>query len=90
MGGDGLVAARKLHGAGKGVRNILLARRPSCGVDAAAMFGRLRCALSVRSKGVGQSEAVRAYFDQKFCSIAILGTAFGRRSATIGRKHSTC
>src|SRR3984893_19312688 len=40
-GGDGFVVARKLHGAGKGVRIILLAEPSHLRGDAAEMFARL-------------------------------------------------
>src|SRR3981081_2627727 len=59
-GGDGFVAARKLHGAGKGVRIILLAEPSELRGDAAEMFGRLPVApLIVRSNEELQSEQVR-------------------------------
>src|SRR4030088_2056780 len=62
-GGDGFVAARKLHGAGKGVRIILLAEPSELRGDAAEMFGRLPVApLIVRSNEELQSEQVRAVF----------------------------
>src|SRR5208283_2646442 len=40
-GGDGFVAARKLHGAGKGVRVVLLAEPSELRGDAAEMFHKL-------------------------------------------------
>ena len=40
-GGDGFVAARKLHEAGKDVRVLLLAERSELRGDAAEMFTRL-------------------------------------------------
>jgi hydroxyethylthiazole kinase-like uncharacterized protein yjeF len=76
-GGDGFVAARKLHGAGKGVRIILLAEPSELRGDAAEMFGRLPVApLIVRSNEELQSEQVRAIFESEVLLDAILGTGF--------------
>src|ERR1700690_1727671 len=44
-GGDGLVAARKLHEAGKDVQVLLLAEPSDLGGDAAEMFKKLPAAL---------------------------------------------
>jgi ADP-dependent NAD(P)H-hydrate dehydratase / NAD(P)H-hydrate epimerase len=76
-GGDGFVAARKLHGAGKGVRIVLLAEPSELRGDAAEMFGRLPVApLIVRSNEELQSEQVRAVFESEVLLDAILGTGF--------------
>src|SRR5579864_8450983 len=62
-GGDGFVAARKLHGAGKGVRIVLLAAPSELRGDAAEMFGRLPVApVIVRSDQELKSEQARAVF----------------------------
>src|ERR1700680_1816112 len=46
-GGDGFVAARKLHGAGKGVRIVLLAEPSELRGDAAEMLGGVPFAAAV-------------------------------------------
>jgi len=76
-GGDGFVAARKLHGAGKGVRIILLAEPSELRGDAAEMFARLPIApVIVRSIEELKGEAARAVFESEVLLDAILGTGF--------------
>jgi hydroxyethylthiazole kinase-like uncharacterized protein yjeF len=76
-GGDGFVAARKLHGVGKGVRIILLAEPSELRGDAAEMFGRLPIApLIVRSNEELKQEQIRAVFESEILLDAILGTGF--------------
>jgi hydroxyethylthiazole kinase-like uncharacterized protein yjeF len=76
-GGDGFVAARKLHGAGKGVRIVLLAAPSELRGDAAEMFGRLPVApVIVPSKEELKGEQVRAVFESEVLLDAILGTGF--------------
>jgi hydroxyethylthiazole kinase-like uncharacterized protein yjeF len=76
-GGDGFVAARKLHGAGKGVRIVLLADPSELRGDAAEMLGRLPIApLVVRSNEELKQEQVRAVFESEILLDAILGTGF--------------
>jgi len=75
--GDGFVAARKLHGSGKGVRIVLLAPPSELRGDAAEMFGRLPVApLIVRSTDELKSEPVRTVFESEVLLDAILGTGF--------------
>jgi NAD(P)H-hydrate epimerase len=74
-GGDGFVAARRLHEAGKAVRVILLADPAELRGDAAAMHSRLPIASTVvKSReelaGTLQSSLADLYVD------AILGTGF--------------
>jgi ADP-dependent NAD(P)H-hydrate dehydratase / NAD(P)H-hydrate epimerase len=76
-GGDGFVAARKLHGAGKGVRIVLLAEPSQLRGDAVEMFGRLPVApVIVRSNDELKGEQVRAVFEAEVLLDAILGTGF--------------
>jgi hydroxyethylthiazole kinase-like uncharacterized protein yjeF len=76
-GGDGFVAARKLHGAGKGVRIILLAEPSQLRGDAAEMFGRLPIApVIVRSSEELKAEQAQAVFESELLLDAILGTGF--------------
>ena len=76
-GGDGFVAARKLHGAGKGVRIILLAEPSQLRGDAAEMFGRLPIApVIVRSSEELKAEPAQAVFESEILLDAILGTGF--------------
>ena len=76
-GGDGFVAARKLHGAGKGVRIILLAEPSQLRGDAAEMFGRLPIApVIVRSSEELKAENAQAVFESELLLDAILGTGF--------------
>jgi hydroxyethylthiazole kinase-like uncharacterized protein yjeF len=76
-GGDGFVAARKLHGAGKGVRIILLAEPSQLRGDAAEMFGRLPIApVIVKSNDELKGENAQAVFESELLLDAILGTGF--------------
>jgi hydroxyethylthiazole kinase-like uncharacterized protein yjeF len=76
-GGDGFVAARKLHGAGKGVRIILLAEPSQLRGDAAEMFGRLPIApVIVTSNDELKGEHAQAVFESELLLDAILGTGF--------------
>ena len=76
-GGDGFVAARKLHEAGKEVRVLLLAERRSC----AAMQRRCSQAADVARCGCFDPDQLkngpaRAIFDSDVLVDAILGTGF--------------
>lgn len=76
-GGDGFVAARKLHEAGQNVRVLLLAEPSDLRGDAAEMFKKLPAALvTVSSPGQLKSESARAVFDADVLLDAILGTGF--------------
>src|SRR5579864_1794793 len=76
-GGDGFVAARKLHGAGKGVRIILLAEPSELRGDAAEMFARLPIAPVIARNGDELvQEQARAVFESEVVLDAILGTGF--------------
>lgn len=76
-GGDGFVAARKLQGAGKGVRIVLLAEPSELRGDAAEMFARLPIApVIVRSNDELKGEQARAVFESDVLLDAILGTGF--------------
>ncbi|MGH9546315.1 MAG: NAD(P)H-hydrate dehydratase [Terriglobales bacterium] len=76
-GGDGFVAARKLHGAGKDVRVLLLAERSELRGDAAEMFTKLPMApVMVSAKEQLKTESARAVFDTDVLIDAILGTGF--------------
>jgi len=76
-GGDGFVAARKLHEAGKAVRVLLLAEQKELRGDAAQMFARLPVApVLVRSSAELKQEAARTVFDSDLLIDAILGTGF--------------
>ncbi|MGA8489040.1 MAG: NAD(P)H-hydrate dehydratase [Terriglobales bacterium] len=76
-GGDGFVAARKLHGAGRGVRIVLLAEPSELRGDAAEMFAKLPVApVIVRSDEELKQEPARAVFDSELLLDAILGTGF--------------
>jgi hydroxyethylthiazole kinase-like uncharacterized protein yjeF len=76
-GGDGLVAARKLHGAGKEVRVVLLAERSELRGDAAEMFTKLPVApVQVTSSQGLNGESARAAFNVDVLIDAILGTGF--------------
>src|SRR5579863_5407662 len=76
-GGDGFVAARKLHAAGKGVRIILLAEPSQLRGDAAEMFGRLPIApVIVKSNNDLRGEHAQAVFESELLLDAILGTGF--------------
>lgn len=76
-GGDGFVAARKLHGAGKDVRVLLLAERSELRGDAAEMFTKLPVApITASAKEQLKTESARAIFDTDVLIDAILGTGF--------------
>ena len=76
-GGDGFVAARKLHEAGKTVQVILLADPAGLRGDAAVMFGKLpKAALVVHSSEDLKSERVRLSLAADLYLDAILGTGF--------------
>jgi len=76
-GGDGFVAARKLHGAGRGVRVVLLAEPSELRGDAAEMFSKLPLPpLIVRSSDELKQEQARAVFESEVLLDAILGTGF--------------
>jgi hydroxyethylthiazole kinase-like uncharacterized protein yjeF len=76
-GGDGFVAARRLHGAGKGVRIVLLAESSELRGDAAEMFARLPVApVIVRSNDELKGEQARTVFESEVLLDAILGTGF--------------
>lgn len=76
-GGDGFVAARKLHEAGREVRLILLADPRELRGDAAEMFKRLRISpVVVRSGEELEMEQARSAFAADLILDAILGTGF--------------
>jgi NAD(P)H-hydrate epimerase len=76
-GGDGFVAARKLHQAGKEVRILLLAEHAELRGDAAEMFTDLPIApVIVPSPEQLKTEPMRAVFDADVLIDAILGTGF--------------
>lgn len=76
-GGDGFVAARRLHGAGKGVRIVLLAEPSELRGDAAEMYAKLPVApIIVRSGEELKREQARAVFESAVLLDAILGTGF--------------
>src|SRR5258708_21510686 len=63
-GGDGFVAVRKLHQAGKDIRVLLLAERADLRGDAAEMFTKIPVAPVTRSSPEQlNAEASRAGFD---------------------------
>jgi NAD(P)H-hydrate epimerase len=76
-GGDGFVAARRLHQKGKTVQVILLADPAGLTGDAANMYGRLQAAaLVVHSSDELKSERVRLSLPADLYVDAILGTGF--------------
>jgi ADP-dependent NAD(P)H-hydrate dehydratase / NAD(P)H-hydrate epimerase len=76
-GGDGFVAARRLHERGKKVQVILLADPDALRGDAALMFGKLPGeAVTVRSSEELKSDRVRALLAADLYLDAILGTGF--------------
>jgi NAD(P)H-hydrate epimerase len=76
-GGDGFVAARKLHEAGRDVRVVLLAESSELRGDAAEMFSKLPLApVVVRSSEELKSVPARAVFESEVLLDAILGTGF--------------
>jgi len=76
-GGDGFVAARRLHEQGKKVQVILLADPGELKGDAAAMFGKLPApAIAVHSSEELKSERVRLSLQGDLYLDAVLGTGF--------------
>jgi NAD(P)H-hydrate epimerase len=76
-GGDGIVAARRLHGQKKKVQVILLADTDDLRGDAAVMFGELTApAMAVHSNEGLKSERVRIAMQGDIYVDAILGTGF--------------
>jgi hydroxyethylthiazole kinase-like uncharacterized protein yjeF len=76
-GGDGFVAARRLHQKGKTVQVILLADPSDLKGDAAAMFEKLpMAAIAVHSPDDLKSERVRLSLPADLYIDAILGTGF--------------
>jgi hydroxyethylthiazole kinase-like uncharacterized protein yjeF len=76
-GGDGFVAARRLHERGKKVRVILLADPGDLRGDAAVMFGKLPSpAIAVHSGEELRSERMRPSLQADLCLDAVLGTGF--------------
>jgi ADP-dependent NAD(P)H-hydrate dehydratase / NAD(P)H-hydrate epimerase len=76
-GGDGFVAARRLHEAGRQVQVILLAQPGDLQGDAAIMFSKLPIApVPVQSSEELKSERVRYALKADLCIDAILGTGF--------------
>jgi hydroxyethylthiazole kinase-like uncharacterized protein yjeF len=89
-GGDGFVAARKLHQAGKTVQVILLADRVDLRGDAAIMFDKLPVAATVvhRSEDL-KDERVQLALSADLFLDAILGTdAMGPQAGIIARADS--
>lgn len=81
-GGDGLVAARKLHESGKQVKVFLLADPAELKGDAAVMFGKVPVrAVCIRNENdlkqvLKPDEVTKSYFDGDVVIDAILGTGF--------------
>ncbi len=76
-GGDGLVAARRLHQAGKRVEVILLANPDELRGDAAMMFGKLSVpAMALLSSEEFRSDRVQLALHADLYLDAILGTGF--------------
>jgi len=76
-GGDGFVAARRLHQKGKTVQVILLANPADLRGDAAAMFSKLpTAAIAVNSREELTSDRVRLALPADLYLDAILGTGF--------------
>src|ERR1700722_9366489 len=76
-GGDGFVAARKLHEAGRAVRVLLLAEPKELHGDAAIMFAKLPVAATLaRSSTELEQDAARTIYDSDILIDAILGTGF--------------
>jgi NAD(P)H-hydrate epimerase len=76
-GGDGFVAARRLHERGKKVQVILLANPEDLRGDAAIMLDKLpNPAIVVRSREELQSGRVRPSLDADLYLDAVLGTGF--------------
>jgi ADP-dependent NAD(P)H-hydrate dehydratase / NAD(P)H-hydrate epimerase len=76
-GGDGFVAARRLHERGKKVQVILLANADDLRGDAAIMFAKLpNAAIVVRSSEELKNERVRPFLQADLYLDAVLGTGF--------------
>jgi len=76
-GGDGFVAARRLHGQGKKVQVILLADPSDLRGDAGVMFGKLPVpAIAVHSTEELKSDRVKFSLHAGLYLDAILGTGF--------------
>src|SRR5580704_4603609 len=76
-GGDGFVAARRLHQQGMKVQVILLADPAELRGDAAVMFGKLpSTAITVRSTEELKSERVQSSLHADLYLDAVLGTGF--------------
>lgn len=76
-GGDGFVAARRLHGQGKKVQVILLADPSELRGDAALMLGKLPVpAIAVRSSAELKSDRLQLSLRADLYLDAILGTGF--------------
>jgi hydroxyethylthiazole kinase-like uncharacterized protein yjeF len=76
-GGDGFVAARRLHEQGKEVRVILLANSDDLRGDAAAMFDKLPfAAIAVPSREELKSDRVQSLLQADLYLDAVLGTGF--------------
>jgi ADP-dependent NAD(P)H-hydrate dehydratase / NAD(P)H-hydrate epimerase len=76
-GGDGFVAARRLHRQGKKVRVILLADLKDLRGDAAIMFRKLPvAAIAVHSSEKLRSKRVQLTLRADLCLDAVLGTGF--------------
>jgi ADP-dependent NAD(P)H-hydrate dehydratase / NAD(P)H-hydrate epimerase len=76
-GGDGFVAARRLHQQGKKIQVILLADPVELRGDAAVMFGKLpAAAIAVRSGEELKSERVKLSLIADLYLDAVLGTGF--------------
>src|SRR5580658_3027971 len=76
-GGDGFVAARRLHQQGKKVQVILLADPDDLRGDAAIMFGKLPgTAIAVRSSEGFKNDRVRDLLRADLFLDAVLGTGF--------------
>ncbi|MFY9911924.1 MAG: NAD(P)H-hydrate dehydratase [Candidatus Sulfotelmatobacter sp.] len=76
-GGDGFVAARRLHQAGEKVEVILLADSNELHGDAAVMFGKLPFpAIAIHSREELKSDRVLKALDADLYVDAILGTGF--------------
>jgi hydroxyethylthiazole kinase-like uncharacterized protein yjeF len=76
-GGDGFVAARRLHQQGKKVQVILLADPGDLRGDAALMFGKLPgAAIAVHSKEELKSERAQSSLHADLYLDAVLGTGF--------------
>ena len=75
-GGDGFVAARKLHAAGREVHLMLLAAASELRGDAAEMFGKLPIPPMIAPSGRELKSAARSLIGCEVLVDAILGTGF--------------